>query len=238
MAILGYKDSTLFVRSFGMDEWLRTRGLAGWLEIATDGLEDPARQRIAIEIEGHYAEAVNAHLAAGEPELSAQAKAVAELGDPQEAALKFQKNHLTEIEAKWMKSLEWTASKPFFSFWSPLLDGISLAGCALLLSYGSRNSRHLFDSYFLAGFLLAGYAGFRLIPRLLYFRARSRNSFRRGLALCGLITTKALFLAYAAFLYMQDRDFWGGLNALFIIYVWGFAFNPGFRIWNKLRKIE
>src|SRR5579863_7417708 len=102
MAILGYKNNTVFIRDFGLTEWLKTRGLAGWLEIATDGLEAPARQRIANQIGCHYAEAIHLHLAEGEPECSAQSTALAELGDPQKAALNFRKSHLTEYEARSM----------------------------------------------------------------------------------------------------------------------------------------
>src|SRR5580658_3727668 len=136
MAILGYKNNNRAkpIRAFGITEWLETRGLAGWLEIATDGLEASARQRIANEIGVHYAEAVSAHQATGETEHSAQATALAELGDPQEAALNFQKSHLTEFEAKSLNWMERTAGKPLFSFRALPLDVIPLVGFVLLFS--------------------------------------------------------------------------------------------------------
>jgi hypothetical protein len=38
MAILGYKK-IIWNHQFGMPEWLKKRGLAGWLEVATVGLD-------------------------------------------------------------------------------------------------------------------------------------------------------------------------------------------------------
>jgi len=237
MAILGYKNSTQFTRAFGLAEWLKKRGLAGWLEIATDGLEAPAKQRIANELGAHYAESVSAHLAAGEAELFAQATALAELGDPQEAALNFKKSHLTEFEAKSLKWMAWTASKPFFSFWALALDGIPLAGIALLFSNVNRNFRLLQEYHIFAGFVLLGYAGGRLIPRLLIARTQPRNSFLRELTLCNLITVVAFALTFALMFYVRDPEKFGAFDAVFIVYIYGSAFNPGFKIWNKLRKM-
>jgi hypothetical protein len=182
MAILGYKNNTRAhpIRAFGMAEWLETRGLAGWLEIATDGLEASAQQRIANEIGAHYADAVSAHLASGEAEHSAQAAAVADLGDPQRAALNFRKSHLTEFEAKSMKWMDRTAAKPLFSIRALPLDVIPLVGFTLIFFRARRISRPLMDSHFFAGLVIMAYIGFRLIPRLLCARTLTRNSFLRG----------------------------------------------------------
>ncbi|HEV7924924.1 MAG TPA: hypothetical protein VGR14_06190 [Verrucomicrobiae bacterium] len=238
MAILGYKNSKQFVRAFGLAEWLETRGLAGWLEIATDGLEAPARQRIANEIEVHYAEAVGAHLAAGEPELSAQSTALAELGDPQEAAVNFQKRHLTESEAKSLKWMERTATKPLFSFRALPLDIIPLAAVALFLYHSVQwNSRNELDSHFFAGLALVAYVGYRLIPRLLASRTMPRNTFRKEIALCYLVTFPAVFLPMWLISCMQDGGILGDINRVLFVYLYGFRFNPGFRVWKKLRKM-
>jgi hypothetical protein len=237
MAILGYKNSRQYIRGFGLAEWLATRSLEGWLELATDGLEVPARQRVANEIGAHYAESVSAHLAAGEPELSAQATALAELGDPQEAALNFQKSHLTKSEAKSLERIEKLAAKPLFSFRTLPLDIIPLAGFALLFSHVNPNSRLLLDAHFFAGFVLVAYAGFRLIPRLLCARTMPRNSFLRKLALCYLVSSVALLVPIALIPYMEHPSISSAGNAAFIFFLYGCAFNPGFRIWNKLRKM-
>jgi len=238
MAVLGYKNSSSSIRNFGLAEWLKTRGLAGWLEIATDGLEAPAKQRIAYEIGSHYAEAVSVHLAESEPECSAQSTALAELGDPQKAALNFRKSHLTEYEAKSMKWMEWTAAKPLFSFWALLLDVIPLVGAGLLFSYLHGNPRLLPDFHYVAGLLLVLYAGFRLIPRLLCARTPRRSTLLRELALCQLTTQASVLPALWLVILIRDHDGFSAFNIVFVFYLYGFALNPGFRIWKKLRKMD
>ena len=238
MAILGHNNRLRFIREFGLAEWLNTRGLAGWLEIATDKLDAPAKQRIAREIEVHYAEAVHDHMAAGEAELSAQATAMLELGDPTVAALSFQKSHLTESEAKSIKWMEWAAAKPLFSFWALLLDGIPLGGVALLLSHLHGNPRDLLDFHFFASLVLVSYAGFRLIPRLLCARTLPRTSFIKGLALSIWLTDVALVSCYALFIYTRIHNVYvGGFFGLYLVLLHTFRRNSPSRIWNKLRKM-
>jgi hypothetical protein len=82
--------------------------LSEWLEVATRKLVAPARERIRVEIEAHYAEAVEALLESGLSEAAATAKAVAELGTARAAAKRFRKEHLTEWEEQ---LLEWTVIK-------------------------------------------------------------------------------------------------------------------------------
>ena len=240
MAILGYKNTSTAtaLRAFGLSEWLDIRGLEGWLEIATDGLEVPARQRIANEIGVHYAEAVGAHLAAGEPELSAQSTALAELGDPQEAAVNFQKSHLTESEAKSLKWMERTATRPFFSFRALPLDCIPLAAVALFFYHSVNwNPQSTLDSHFLAGLALVAFLGFRLIPRLLGASIIPRNTLRRELALCYLVTFAAVFLPMWLIPCMQDCGILGAPNYVLFAYIYVYKVNPGFMIWKKLRKM-
>src|ERR1700722_7748915 len=124
MAILGYNK-------FDLAKWLETRGLAGWLEIATQDLQAPDKQRIAHEIEAHYAEAVSTHMEAGEPELSAQVKALADLGDPRVAARNFNESHLTEPQAKSMQWMGRRAAQPLFCFQMLLWDILPLGGFLL-----------------------------------------------------------------------------------------------------------
>jgi hypothetical protein len=112
MAILGYKNSTRFIRTFGLEEWLRTRGLAGWLEIAIEGLDPLAKQRISDEIGAHYTESVSTHISHGASEQSAQSLALVELGDPQSAACQFEKTHLTESEGRQLAWMEKCATEP------------------------------------------------------------------------------------------------------------------------------
>jgi hypothetical protein len=239
MAILGYKNNNRAhqTRAFGMAEWLETRGLAGWLEIATDSLEEPAQQRIANEIGAHYAEAVSAHITAGAPGQSAQASALAELGDPVAAALNFKKSHLSEVQAKSIKWMERAAVNPLFSVRALPFESIPVAAVALSFYSWHWDFRPFLGNHFLAGLLLVAYAGFRLIPRLLCARSLPRNSFLRGLALSYLITGVALTLPFALIIYMQDPGASGAFDASFICLLYGHSLNPGFQIWKKLRKM-
>jgi hypothetical protein len=60
--------------------------LPEWLDIATNGLASPVKERIRSEIESHYAESVAAHLLESLSESVARRKALADLGSPDEAA--------------------------------------------------------------------------------------------------------------------------------------------------------
>jgi hypothetical protein len=237
MAILGYKNSSLFIGDFGLPDWLKTRGLAGWLDIATDGLETFAKQRIAYEIGCHYADAVSVHLAEGKPECSAQSTALAELGDPKEAALNFEKSHLTESDAKWMKSIEWVAGKPFLSIWALLLDGLPLALAVLIFSYPHGQPRLQVSSEFYAGLFLMSYAGFRPVPRLLCLMTPRRSSLLRRLALCQSTTQAVVFSAFWLIRFMRDRDAFAAFTTIVCLYLYAYACNPGFRVWKKLRRM-
>jgi hypothetical protein len=230
MAILGYNK-------FNLAKLLETRGLAGWLEIATYNLEAPAKQRIAHEIGTHYAEAVDAHKAAGETEFSAQSKALSDLGDPRVAAVNFQKSYLTGFEATWLKAWETKAAKPLFSYSMLVWDMMPLAALALLYPHPQWTAN--FRS--LAMLVMMAYAVFRLLPRLLCGMTLPRINFLRALALSSSVAGVAVGFAFASFSYTHRDNhgffgFFSTFNATFLFYFWGFSVNPGFRIWNKLRK--
>ena len=78
----------------------KAHDLRAWLRIATMGLAAPAKERIRLEVEAHHAEAVAAHLHEGLSEPDAHSAALTELGDPDEAANCFRKQHLTAREAE------------------------------------------------------------------------------------------------------------------------------------------
>jgi hypothetical protein len=237
MAILGYTNRSQFIRSFGLTEWLRARGVAGWLEIATEGLAKPAKERIASEIGAHYAEAVSVHMAAGEPDISAQTAALTELGDPQLAAKNFQENHLTESEAKWMQSMERMAAQPFFSFrtMSCSLTDIAPLIVAVLL----RSPAHqTFIFHVWAISALITFTGFRLVPRLLYAKILSRTAFLKAIALSFHITdftigTLYFFALVICKLHKGEVVFSHSDLVFFFLYM----NHPGRHIWHKLRKM-
>jgi hypothetical protein len=79
--------------------------------------------------------------------------------------------------------------------------------------------------------------GFRLIPRLLCARPHAHNTFRREIALSYLITVAALALSFALIIYTQDQGNISAFDSALILYIYAYAFNPGLKIWNKLRKM-
>jgi hypothetical protein len=79
--------------------------LPEWLEIATRGLAATGKERITREIEAHYDEAVQARVAQGEPVQAAEAGIIADLGEPDKAARKFRRSHLTEKEVTHLAKL-------------------------------------------------------------------------------------------------------------------------------------
>ncbi len=92
-----------------------------WVEIATDKLSLAAKERITQEIEAHFREAVESHIAAGMTDAQAETRTLADLGDAKAAAKRFRKIHLTESEAeqlqkrlRWARSL-WTLSAIYAS---------------------------------------------------------------------------------------------------------------------------
>ena len=95
-----------------------------WLRIATRELAAPAKKRIRLEVEAHYAEAVAAHHKEGLPETYAQKKALAELGDAGKAAKCFRKRYLTTREAEGVER----AFSRLGSRWWLLLNYIYCAG--------------------------------------------------------------------------------------------------------------
>jgi hypothetical protein len=75
--------------------WNKPRTLAEWRDRATWFLIPSAKKRIHAEIETHYTEAVQSHLANGLTETEAQAATLAELGSAQAANRRFRQKHLT-----------------------------------------------------------------------------------------------------------------------------------------------
>lgn len=94
-----------------MPEDRRDAELRTWLDRATDGLCDVAKQRIEAEIRGRYAETVAAKIAKGWNEDEAHGAAMAALGSETVARSVFSETYLTAREAKglasWAKSRLW-----------------------------------------------------------------------------------------------------------------------------------
>jgi hypothetical protein len=124
----------------------QAQDLHEWLEITTKDLVAPAKERIRTEIEAHYAEAAAAHLVEGLSESDARRETMAELGDAQEAAKRFRRQHLTVNEAKKIeRDFIWSRWELLGTYLSYFL----IAGLLLLPSFldhdksGIRNSVEL-----------------------------------------------------------------------------------------------
>jgi hypothetical protein len=98
--------------------------LHAWLRIATKGLATRAKERIRLEIEAHYAEAVSDHLKKGLSECDARSAAIAELGNARKAAKCFRERHLTAREAV---GVEWAFSRQGSRWW--LLSNYIYCAC-------------------------------------------------------------------------------------------------------------
>lgn len=202
--------------------------LTSWLNTATEDLAATPRERIKREIESHFAEAVAAYTADGQSEYSARSTALADLGDPDEAAKKFRKSHLTETEAKWLRSMVQTASRPLFSVSALKYDAPYLAGVILLFYLPRWTDRYAaFFPFF--SWLCIGYAGLRLAPRYLYANV-SAESFRKIIGLSEGLTVIACILVTG---FVPQQSWFGAYCILLFVCFRG----PGLRIWRKLRKM-
>jgi hypothetical protein len=81
------------------------RNVDDWLVIATKNLAPVGKVRICAEIEAHFADGVEGHLAEGHSLEQARQAVLAELGDPWAAGKRFRKRHLTEKEAAFIQIL-------------------------------------------------------------------------------------------------------------------------------------
>jgi hypothetical protein len=82
----------------------QTHDLPEWLGIVTKNLVVSAKERICAEIEEHYAETVASHLTEGLSKADAMSQALAELGDPEEAAKRFCRLYMTIGDVRRLKN--------------------------------------------------------------------------------------------------------------------------------------
>jgi hypothetical protein len=209
----------------------KARNLEDWLLVATRGLESSARGRISTEITAHFSESVSAYKADGKPESDAYSMALADLGNAYQAAKEFQKSHLTEREAKWLKKIENTASKATFasttesddvSFYFFLLASVQLSFTGLAL-----------------GFPIS--IGERAIPRLLYVRRLSYSSFQSQLLFAKALIYvgwETLFV-YCAPKWPTTFDMYGVFPMILLCYglvIVNIGIYRSLRVWSKLRN--
>jgi hypothetical protein len=90
---------------------LQARTVSEWLDIATKDLATSAKQRITSEIENHYYDALQAHLAEDRDPLAASLHALKELGDPRVAAKIYRKKYLSLKEEEEVRELMTQSNK-------------------------------------------------------------------------------------------------------------------------------
>jgi hypothetical protein len=226
VVILGDKNNARYLGQCDLAEWLKSHGIAGWLETATDGLADSAKERVTREIGTHYAEAVSVHMEAGFSENAAKESALAELGNPEKAARNLKKIHLTQSEAKLLRWGEEMASKPLTSF-NLFLVAILVPGAMLAL-----RPQGLACYICCAG--VGTYAILRLAGYYHYKQVLQSNSFLRIQSLFSHLDF-IMCIPLWVLLYVQtDHLPYAIIWIIFACY----GSNRLFRIWNKLRKIK
>jgi hypothetical protein len=136
--------------------------LAEWLEIATDGLAVPGRERVRREVGAHFGQAVRAHMAEGESEPVAKINALEELGDARTAQKDFRKRHLTKDEEKHLVTLRETARSKFVLATNLIIGFTSLF---FLLRLNSKSAFLTCLPVFIALIILPVFAFWRLRHR-------------------------------------------------------------------------
>jgi len=193
---------------------------AWWLAIATRNLVAPAKERIRLEIEAHYADSLNAHLEQGRSDVEARICALNELGDPIIAAKRFRAQHLTENQA--------TLLKETVNIWWRLLD---------LSNYCATFGCFTFAPIPNGGRLLLSVTAFPLAGIIVAGITRMNPSVR--LARLGvLFRTLALVPAMYAF-YTVSGSVGHGLQALIAVIdiILAVVLWFGLRFWLKLGEV-
>jgi hypothetical protein len=202
-------------------------GLAIWLQRATDGLTAPVKERIGSEVESHYAETVDAHIANGLSEADARKAALAELGDANDAARRFRRQYLTEQEVKAAKQMLiaiHSRGRLLISYvWFVMLSIVFW----WLLRHGESNRLILTLCYIVLSLVIVFdktvyFMVFRrrqVVPNMrVFLRMQMLHHTISILGLTFIMATRVNWLLWS--------------NSLF----WGIDLIASFRLWFKLRK--
>ena len=214
-----------------MNALYKPASLTEWLEIATDGLAVPGRERVRREIGAHFTQAVKAHLAEGQSEPVAQINALEELGDANTAQRNFRKRHLTKDEEKQLINLRGMARSKF------VLATNLILGFALSIYLLWTNSK---DG------LLFGvpiFLGFIVLPIYAFWKLRQPGNTSK-LSSMLVIQFFAVSPAMSVIASSADLNANGPLTVWFLLPLYGilltwFAFGIlAFQAWRKIRTYE
>jgi hypothetical protein len=212
-----------------------------WLEIAAKDLSAPVKERILLEIEAHYTEAIADHLAQGLSEPDAAREVMAELGDAAEAAKRFRKQHLTSRESEIVEQAFKKAKSGwhllggylFWLLWLCLyvpLFGEPYRSNLVYFSSGKPNYSNLF---FLAGALIVNI----IFPTVSFFMVRHKS---RNLGIL-FLTEFPIYALWTCGISLSMFGF-GFLGFLISVLCLGLTcllciFIPQLRIWFKVRRV-
>jgi hypothetical protein len=187
-----------------------------WLEVATWNLVPSAQARVRPEIEAHYAEAVQAHLAADVGDSAAQAAALADLGEAKAAAKRFSQQYLTTLEVKTLgkqifnaRSTELTIPRMAVLFCSFMMSVLSLIGWIFGLQ---TNVRHF---YFFTAPLLMAYLAITSLDLVAIVLARRRPTTTLARHFSSIGTSKRLAVQFGAVALSIDMLIGNGPERLF-----------------------
>ena len=209
----------------------KVASLVEWLEIATDGLAIPGRERVRREIGAHFVQAVKTHLAEGESEPVAQINALEELGDAKTAQRNFRKRHLTKDEEKQLPTLRGMARSKF------VLATNLILGFALLIDLLWTNSK---DG------LLFGvpiFLGFIVLPIYVFWKLRqpgnaSKLSIMLAIQFFAVSPAMSVIASSVVLNANEPLTVWLRLPLDCILLTW-LAFGIlAFQAWRKIRKYE
>jgi hypothetical protein len=205
------------------------KNLAEWLEIATDGLAAPGRERITREIEAHYAAAVESHLAQCESEPVAQVSALEELGDAKTARRSFRKRHLTKQQEDWLEEFRHEGgSRIWLAIF--LLLGFAMEATVVIKLHPKQS---LLETISCCGviFLVC-----MVLPTVTFWRLRQPEN-KSNLPSVSAIAVTQMALTCMGFVllaFVISR----GFVFLFFLPAWSINLIRSFRAWKKIHRSE
>jgi hypothetical protein len=215
------------------------KNLSEWLETAAKGIAAAGQERIAREIEAHYAEAVEAHVTKGESEPIALAKALDALGDAMTARRRFRKEHLTVKDEQWTVGF-WSRNYGKFALATNFLTGFMLI---LTVPFAIKLQKYavLFFVPLFLGVIAAQIRVFRRLrqpgnqSKLSSMTLMNRLSFNNLLMMQVVRSTASVTISQIAY------DPFMELNRLMLIVVslgWILTVIESFQKWKKIQRIE
>jgi hypothetical protein len=204
----------------------RVASLAEWLEIATDGIAAAGRERIAREIEVHFAEAVESHLAQGETEEAAKDNALRDLGDAKTARRKFRKRHLTAKEEHRLDVFQYEAGSKLELVIFLILD---FGGTVALLTIGPKGSLI---------FCVLIFPSVMIFPIFTFWKLRQPESKSNLYSASLLELSQAAFFCLVFALLACVRFKGSFFCGMILMTVWIPRLFQSFWTWKKFRKNE